>query len=87
MSLFGYISFFSSQALLSVHNYLRGYSAGCDEDLIKACKYVNMVTKSNVWKVDENCEHSPYEKFNPQIMCPFTAVWNTFGLAPMQIFG
>lgn len=86
LSPFAYISFFCSQALLSVYSYLRGFSKGCDEDMRQSCIYINNATKFDVYNVDDKCTSAPFEKFNLVRMCPFTAVWNTLGLGPMQIF-
>lgn len=80
-----YVSFFASQGIISVYECLRHSECGCNADLKEVCQHINDSTKHTVYEIDEKCDTSPWEKDDIIKMCPFMAVWKTFGLTNMQI--
>ena len=81
-----YVCFFSAQWIIAVYEYLRKYNPGCNHDLKEACYHINESTKDIVYEIDEKCDSAPWEKNDITKMCPFAAVWKTFGLSNMQVF-
>lgn len=77
--------FIYSQGILSAYNFLRGFNDGCDKDLREICLHINNESNYEIYDVDDKCESSPWEKYNETNVCPFTAVWKTWGLEKMHI--
>lgn len=80
------MSFFVTQGIISIYEYLGYTDYDCSSNLKEDCQHINDITQYSVYEIDDKYDSFPWEKNDITKMCPFMAVWNTFGLSNMQIF-
>lgn len=85
-----FLSFLSSLAVYGVYSLV----LKDDDDepnscclLYEVCKRYNELANIKVFDIDNNCEIYPQSKrINGKYFCPFSVVWQTFGLNDMDVF-
>lgn len=82
------LSFLSSLAIYGVYSLILK-----DEQTPKCCLLYEVCNRYNelagikVFDVDNNCETDPQcKRINDNFFCPFSVVWQTFGLNDMDVF-